>query len=79
MPYITNKERQGLADGCHGANAGQLNYLITILIHKYLNGHELNYQTINDIVGALEGAKVEFQRRIVAPYEDRKIKDNGDI
>jgi hypothetical protein len=38
-----------------------------------------NYQTVNDIVGALEGAKMEFYRRAAAPYEDLKIKENGDV
>jgi len=38
-----------------------------------------SYQTINDIIGALEGAKMEFYRRVVVPYEDKKIKDNGDV
>lgn len=38
-----------------------------------------NYQGINDIIGALEGAKAEFQRRKVADYEDTKIAENGDV
>ena len=38
-----------------------------------------SYATINDIIGALEGAKMEFYRRVVAPYEDEKIKENGDV
>ena len=28
---------------------------------------------------ALEGAKLEFYRRIVAPYEELKIKENGEV
>jgi hypothetical protein len=39
----------------------------------------LSYQTINDIVGALEGAKLEFYRRVAVPYEDKKIIENGDV
>jgi hypothetical protein len=34
---------------------------------------------VNDVVGALDGAKAEFQRRVVAPYEDKKIRENGDV
>jgi hypothetical protein len=30
-------------------------------------------------VGALEQAKDEFRRRVVHPYEDLKIKENGDV
>lgn len=58
--------------------SGELNYLFTMLIKEYLrNG--VNYQKINDVIGALEGAKLEFYRRVVAPYEDEKIKQNGDV
>ena len=45
----------------------------------YLEAKGESYKTINDIVGALEGAKAEFQRRIVAPYEDKKRQINGDV
>jgi hypothetical protein len=34
---------------------------------------------MNDVVGALEGAKAEFQRIVVAPYEDKKMAENGDV
>ena len=37
------------------------------------------YSTFNDILGALDGAKLEFYRRIIGPYEDRAILKNGDI
>lgn len=29
--------------------------------------------------GAIEAAKLEFYRRVVAPYEDQKLLDNGDV
>lgn len=81
MPYIRKEERKlSHPDGSHIAlSSGHLNYQITILAKNYLDFHKLSYQTINDIVGALEGAKAEFQRRIVVPYEDSKIKENGDV
>ena len=58
---------------------GELNYLVTQLCIDYLVLHGKSYQTINDIVGALEGAKLEFYRRIAAPYEDTKVQENGDV
>jgi hypothetical protein len=58
--------------------AGELNYQFTELLIDYFKRNS-NYQGINDIIGALEGAKLEFYRRIVAPYEDKKILENGDI
>lgn len=30
-------------------------------------------------VGAIECAKMEFARRVIFPYEDRKISENGDV
>lgn len=60
-------------------NAGELNYMLSMVVRGYIHQHGLNYQSINDAVGALEGAKAEFQRRVVAPYEDTKITENGDI
>jgi hypothetical protein len=79
MPYITKKEREDLLNGAPIQTAGQLNYCITKMIKDYLSNKKFNYQVINDVVGALDGAKVEFQRRVVAPYEDKKITENGDV
>ena len=59
-------------------NAGELNYMFTKLIREYWMRNQ-SYQTANDIIGALEGAKLEFYRRTVAPYEDIKIAENGDL
>lgn len=80
MPYISNRRRFELDDDDNPTpqTAGELNYLLTSLIRKYFNGHK-NYQAINDVIGALEGAKLEFYRRIAAPYEDTKISSNGDV
>jgi hypothetical protein len=61
--------------------AGSLNYAITVLIQRYLKRKGKNYQNMNDILGALDGAGKEFYRRVVSPYEDTKIDDpnNGDV
>jgi hypothetical protein len=74
MPYVKPEQRTNEIK-----NPGELNYQVTCLIKKYFEDKELNYQHINDVVGALEGAKLEFYRRIVAPYEDIKINENGDV
>jgi hypothetical protein len=82
MPYIKAEDREALDKyPLSVQNAGELNYVITKIALAYwtgVNGKQ-NYQKINDIVGALEGAKMEFYRRVVAPYEDGKIKENGDV
>jgi len=79
MPYITDYDK-ALTEAVGPATPGELNYAITRLIKQYLATHLiLNYQTINDVVGALEGAKLEFYRRIAVPYENEKIVINGDV
>lgn len=81
MPYIKQVDRKRLEvsrnDG--PSTSGEMNYLFTEVVTDYILAKGLSYQTINDIVGALEGAKLEFYRRIAAPYEDTKIKENGDV
>lgn len=81
MPYIQQYRRKEVEDKIpdHEWNCGELNYSITTLLINYWNAHDQKYQIINDIIGALEGAKAEFQRRVVAPYEDQKIIQNGDV
>ena len=82
MPYITKDKREEVeldSNTRTPENAGELNYQLTDVISFYLQEKGLKYQTINDIIGALEGCKAEFQRRIVGPYEDLKITENGDI
>ncbi len=82
MPYIKQIFREKLEAGTlligPGLVAGELNYLITELIKKYL-GSNPNYQRYNDVIGALESAKLELYRRKISPYEDTKIDENGDI
>lgn len=60
-------------------NAGELNFQITGLIQQFLDFHGQSYGTFNTVVGALECAKLELYRRLVVPYENAKIQDNGDV
>lgn len=83
MPYIKTEDRTAF-DGPDvryriPTNPGTLNYQFTLDIIRYVRAHGLNYQIINNVIGALESTKAEFQRRVVAPYEDTKIEENGDV
>lgn len=81
MPYIKQERRTIYAQGAYPVQevAGDLNYQLTVVIRHYLETKGTNYSTINDIIGALEGAKLEFYRRVAAPYEEEAIKRNGDL
>jgi hypothetical protein len=81
MPYIAGQTRRDeLDDGTTvPENVGELNFKITKLIDNYLYYHGLSYSTINEITGVMECAKLEFYRRIAIPYEEKKIRENGDV
>jgi len=89
MPYIKSEDRELFKDTLpyvitdirkfpQEQRAGMLNYCITELLDSYRDG-EWNYQQLNDVVGMLESCKSEFERRLVAPYEDEKRNENGDV
>lgn len=81
MPYIKDRMLHDITLGDYKAarEPGVLNYQITSLCKDYWDDVGHRYQTINDIIGALECAKQEFYRRVVIPYEDKKIQENGDV
>jgi hypothetical protein len=92
MPYVNRKERERIIPldrfthkptgelevGDATRNEGNLNFAITALVNAYLNQHGLNYKNINAVIGVLECCKLEAYRRIAQPYEDKKIRENGD-
>jgi hypothetical protein len=84
MPYIKQEDRLkfkekakelGLLADC----AGDLNYIITEMIHEYVRKKGKNYANLNECIGMLECMKLELYRKLVAPYEDLKILANGDV
>ena len=85
MPYINQADRNRMEEVEHSlvesgiVNAGELQYVIALAIREYMETHPFRYQTMNDVLGALNGANLEFYRRYVAPYEDKAIRKNGDI
>lgn len=88
MPYIRQDRRdridaamEELLDALTdlGQEPGDLNYVITRIIHDNINQTGMSYINLNTVMGVLESATQEFYRRIVAPYEDQKIESNGDV
>lgn len=79
MPYIERGRRIAVSSGETPATAGELNYAITRQVHSYIRQHGQRYETYNAVIGVLEAAKLELYRRLVAPYEDSKIQQNGDV
>lgn len=79
MPYISNYRRDELASYLPSPeNAGELNFVITSIILKYL-GSSPSYSDFNEVIGTLECAKLELARRSISNYEDLKVLQNGDM
>jgi len=87
MPYIKEKERVKfekvikdlvkLLEKDKENLAGNLNYVVTSIIKRL--SKNLRYKKANEIIGALECIKLEYYRRVLAPYEEQKRKLEGDV
>jgi hypothetical protein len=55
---------------------GELNYVVSKILREI---YPLRYFHINKAIGVLECIKLEYYRRVAAPYENSKIKETGDI
>jgi len=84
MPYIEKDDRKACMPVFSDPSIiyespGELNYSMVVLLNKYIKDNGHSYRTYNDIVGVLESLKMEFYRRMVAPYEEIKMRLNGDV
>ena len=85
MPYIKKSERDFLdwvVDALH-VNAGdeplengRLNYLLFAYCKRHVPPSYNNYK---NFIGELNECVAEIRRRLLAPYEDQKIIENGDV
>lgn len=92
MPYIKQDFRDEIEDVANLSHlaeylastkiedfVGALNYVITVLARKRLQRTGLNYFELNNLVGSVTCAILELYRKVAGPYENKKIKENGDI
>lgn len=64
MSYLTPERKQAIDDGeIYPSNSIDLNYKIYTIVERYLQENQECYTTYNDIVGALECAKMEMYRK----------------
>lgn len=80
IPYITKEARENLYKNPdnYPTSAGELNFFISKLVWEYLPDKP-SYSDFNEVIGVLECAKLELYRRLVVPYEEQKLHDNGDV
>lgn len=80
MPYITQNARINLQNiEIKPHTSGELNYMLTNSCLDFLDSKDKNYESFNSVIGALEACKLEFYRRMITPYENKKIEENGDV
>lgn len=82
MPYIEPSERPPLDKIVEDmvrarVNAdGNLNY---ILFKFCLSTVKPSYKGYRNFIGELQESAAEIRRRLLSPYEDQKIRTNGDV
>jgi hypothetical protein len=88
VPYIKQERRDQLDTAIDNLTTilgltgepledGDVNYVITRIMDACYN--RLSYAIMARGIATLECAKLEFYRRIMAPYEDEKRKKNGEV
>ena len=89
MPYLSDEQKSKLDDAIIDLTTtltesnvsvpGGLNYIISQIVDRVVVKHGESYSIYNTLLGSVEAAKLEIYRRLIAPYEDTKIKENGDV
>jgi hypothetical protein len=85
MPYIPQHLRTKLELHLNRAalladTDGGLNYALSRLVHLWLIAQDqFDYATLVRGLAALEAAKLEYYRHVMAPYEDEKRRQHGSV
>lgn len=87
MPYVDQRRRAELSEvlnvvdaiGAENLEVGDINYIVTSILHKWLRKTGIRYKHINSMIGVLECAKLELYRQIASRYEDEKKIENGPV
>lgn len=85
MPYIDRTSREKFEEPIKAlwdliGTDGELNYVMTMLALNFVSKHGgESYSNLARALAAFEAAKLEFYRRKVAPYENIKSLQNGDV
>lgn len=85
MPYIKQEDRtQNMMDAiavlADEINAkGDLNFVICELVGQLILKGKIGYTEVSNWIDTLPDAEDELRRRLLHPYEDQKIEENGDV
>lgn len=82
MPYVAQSRRpeldkvvRAMADARVCAD-GDLNYILYAYCVRHV---PKSYEDLKNLRAELREAADEIGRRLLAPYENKKIQDNGDV
>lgn len=82
MPYVKQDRRPdldmvvSLMNDVEVIANGDLNYILYAFCKRNIKPSYNNYK---NYLGELNEAAEEIRRRLLAPYEDEKIVENGDV
>lgn len=80
MPYLSPEDKGKFeVYGNKSTKGAELNFQISTLLNCFIVMKGLSYASINEAMGALECAKLEFYRKVAADYEDMKEINNGTV
>ncbi len=89
MPYLTKEVRTKLDEAIDSlieqfqedgvSIPGGINYAICRMADGVVAATGESYSIYNTLLGSLECAKQEIYRRMIAPYEDFKCQQNGEV
>ncbi|MGD2072135.1 MAG: hypothetical protein PVG65_01430 [Candidatus Thorarchaeota archaeon] len=84
MPYTKKGDRPTIRQLVHKLSheiikKGDLNYAICELVGTLILRTGIGYTNISEWVDGVDGAERELTRRLLNPYEDKKIQENGDV
>ena len=84
MPYILEKDRPKFAKAIEDLaikieSKGDLNYVISDLVGRLILKTKISYTEMSEWIDGVHGAERELTRRLLDPYEDIKIEENGDV
>ena len=89
MPYIKKQDRKKFDKHINSLikeiqkskvenQDGQVDYIITKIL-KEIYSKNKTFFNLNRAVGVLNSVMLEFYRRVIVPYENKKIKQHGDV
>jgi len=84
MPYIEVERKEVISFAVSELSSyigskGDLNFVICELVGQLISHKGVNYQNISEIIDAVHDAETELRRRLLVPYEDIKLEENGDV